>query len=436
MKEYNQEIESYTKLLMKCVLDNDFFDEGLITYLLNYKRDIIEGQNFISRENFGVIKSNLWGYIKNKVKDSDIEKWAILLNKDIKEEVIYHYLKFNFCDKDKRDRRMEYKPLYFKEYGKRDQYVEVSKDFLNIVQIDYSEKKINPEKLTETELKLIMNDLINDNNINVQRLIRKENHEQLIVKIKDYIIENYEEMEKLAKEDKKSLIRIIAMGNEIINEAFQSIQGKEREKFISKYQIEDKVFTYMRYKDINKDYVVNMVTGYKDKEFWIKEFKCYNKKENKFYIKNAIKDFIIIDLRLEEMYETQNHKINDWNNQKLSIPIDTSFYGKKYERILDILKFFKEELKSSANYKQEMEKLMIIAIVEENEYLFKSVKTFMKDENDNQEDMDFKNGIYKEVYNVKKDFLEKMKKREIKEFKERLSVKLEEKGIKNKKMKI
>lgn len=436
MKEYNQEIEAYTKLLMKCVSDNDFFDEGLVTYLLNYKREIIEGQNFISRESFGVIKSNLWGYIKNEVKESDIEKWAILLNKDIKEEAIYYYLKFNFCDRDKKERRTEYKPLYFKGYGKSDHYIEVSKDFLNIVQMDYSEKKLNPEKLTETELKLIINDLINDNNINVQQVIKKENHEQLIVRIKDYIIENYEEMEKLAKTDKKSLVRLIAMGSEVINEAFQSIRGKEREDFISKYQIEDKVFTYMRYKDINKDYLVNMITGYKDKEFWIKEFKCYNKKENNFSVRNAIKDFMLIGRRLDEMYETQSHKINDWTNQKLTIPIDTSFYGKKYERILDVLNFFKEELKGAVNYREEMEKLMIIAIVEENEYLFKNVKTFMKDEKGNQEDMNFTNGIYKEVEKVKKDFLDKMKKREIKDLNDKLSLKLEEKGVKDKKMKI
>ena len=106
MKIHNQEIEAYTNLLMKCVSDNDYFDEGLVQYLLNYKRDIIEGYYFLQKESFGVTKSNLWGYIKSKnYKDiATIEKWANILNIDINEKATYQYLKFNFYDRDKKDR--------------------------------------------------------------------------------------------------------------------------------------------------------------------------------------------------------------------------------------------------------------------------------------------------------------------------------------------
>lgn len=436
MKEKNQEIEAYTKLLMKCVTEKDCFDESLVSYLLNYKRELIEGDTFIKRESSGVTKGNLWGYIKNESKTQDLEKWAKLLNKDINDEPSYQYIKFNFHDYEKRKRNAKYKPLYFKGYGTSDHYVEVSQYFLNIVQEDYEVKKINPEKLSETELKLIINDLLHDNNIRDHFLSRKENYNQLIDKLSNYIVENYEEMEKLAKDDKKSIIRMIAMGDNTINHAFQNIQGEKRDNFIKQYDLEEKYLTYMRYTDIGKDFLIHFIYTYKDKDFWIKELNCYSKKENTFSIRNAIKDLMTMSNGIDYMYETGTHKIHDWNTAKFTTQVDTNLYGNKYQRVLQILEFFKEELKGATNYKEEMEKLMIVAIADKNEHLFKTVKKFMQKENGYQEEMIFNNIIYKEVSNAQKDFMLEMKKKEVKELNDKLSNKLEEKGIKEKKLKI
>lgn len=439
MKEHNQEIEAYTKLLMKCVSDNDYFDEGLVNYLINYKKDIIEGYYFIKRENYGVVKSNLWGYIKNqKYKNKEnIEKWAKILNKDINEKATYQYLKFNFYDRDKKDRRAQYKPFYFKGYGTTDNYLEVSEDFLDITQSSYYGIPINAKDLTKNELKLIINDLINDSNINGNsRLNNSLGIDILIERVKDFIIENFEEMESIAKEDKKSLLRVIAMGDNIINAAFQSIQGKQRDEMVEKYKLEEKYLTYMRYKDISKRFLVYSLSNYQDKDFWIKELKCYSKKTNTFHITEAIKDFIQIGSRIHEIYETQTHKISNWNNARFITEVDGYWKKEKENSILDALNFFKSELKGAINYKEEMEKLMIVAIVDKNENLYFTIKDFMIKENGDQEDMNFKTAIYKEVVKEREEFLTQMKEKEIKELNKKLSEKLEEKGIKEKKFKI
>lgn len=433
MKEYNKETEAYTNLLMKCVSDSDFFDESLVKYLLNYKRDIIDGYHFYDRKPFGVVKSDLWGYVKSKSNNDDITKWAILLNKDLKKEPVYQYLKFNFSDREKRDKKAEYKPLYFKGYGKTERYLEVSPELLKVTTEFSKEKIIYPENLSEIEMKLIINDLLNDNNIHYSTIIRKENHEKLINKIKDFIINNYEEMENLAKEDKKSIIRLIGMGNNIIKIAFQSIVGEERENFLKKHNLEEKYITYMRYKDVDLDFLVECIETYKDKNFWIKNLNCYCKKENTFSIKNAIKDILIIKPIL---YENQSYNMLNFYKGGLIKLVDESIYGEKYKIILNILNFFKEELKGASNYKEEMEKFIIAAIIEKNHYLYKTIKKFMIKENGYQEDMDFKSPLYIEVVNKNEGFLNEIKEEDIKELNNKLLEKLEEKNQKMKKMKI
>lgn len=437
--EDSKEIEAYTKLLMKCVSDEEYFDESLIKYLLNYKREIIEGYYFIKRETYGVIKSNLWGYIKSQKYNNEkkIEKWAKILNKEVNEKATYKYIKFNFYDREKRDRKAEYKPFYFKSYGKTDQYIEVSEEFLNITENNRYDIKIDASNLNENEIKLIMNDVINDSNVNGHgRLENKEGIEGLISKIKEHIVSNYEELEKIAKEDKKSILRVIAMGDNILNSAFQSIQGKERDEMINKYKLEEKYLMYMRYKDISKSFLVHSLYEYKDKEFWIKEFNCYSKKENIFSVREAIKDFIQIGSRIDEMYETKKHNISNWKQVKFITEVDSYWSNEKSNRILNIINFFKEELKNSKNYKEEMEKLMIVAIIDKSEKLYFTIKDFMSKENGDKEDMDFKHPIYKEVSKVNSDFIITMKKKEIEKLNKKLSEKLEPKGNKEKKLKI
>lgn len=439
-KEYNQEIEAYTKLLMKCVTEDDFFDEGLVNYLLNYKKEIIEGYYFKQREYYGVIKSNLWGYIKNNANDIKKEKWAKILNVDVNTPVTYQYLKFNFYDREKRDRHSEYKPLFFKEYGKTDHYLEVSEDFLIITEDSYKEikRELQVEKLSDIEIKLIINDCLNDSNINrYSRLEKIPGFEKLIYRLKDFLINNYEEIETLGKEDKKAFLRLISTGNNLINIAFQSIEGKEREDFVQKNKLEEKLLTYMRYKNINKDYFIDCLYNYKNKDYWIQTLNCYSKSKNKFNISNAIKDIISISSTIETMYETKTYNTGlNWKKYNYYTIIDEGYNNSKYERIEKILQFFKNELKNSSNYKEEMEKLIIVAIGKENKELYKIIKNFMKKENGYQEDMDFYNPIYKKVIEEQKEFMNKMREEEIEEFNEKLETNLVEKGVKSKPNKI
>lgn len=440
MSKYNPEIEAYTNLLMKCVKDDDFFDEGLVTYLLNYKREIIEGYYFKQKESYGVIKSNLWGYIKNQTNEKKKAKWAQILNKNIDEPINYEYLKFNFYDRERTDRKVEYKPLYFRDNGKNDKYLEVSEEFLNIVDEKYDEKgpSININKLNETELKLIMNDCFNDNNINrYGRLSKRPGFSDLVERMKNHLINNYEEIEQLSQLSKKSFLRSIAMGNNLINYAFQSIRGKEREEFIQKHNLEEKLLTYMRYKSINKSYLIDCLYDYKDKQFWMKELNCFSKDKSRLSIKNMIADIIKISTTIENMYLTQTIS-NVVDLKKYKYYSEENEYSgiEKYKRIGDILNFFKEEIKSTMNYKEEMEKLMIVAIGSESEQLYHITKTFMQNEDGYQEDMDFKNVLYKKVVEVKGEFLLKMKQKEVEQLNEKLNTKLVEKGIKEKTLKI
>lgn len=439
-KEYNQEIEAYTKLLMKCVTEEDFFDEGLVHYLLNYKKEIIEGYYFKQREYYGVIKSNLWGYVKNNANDAKKEKWAKILNIDINEPAKYQYLKFNFYEREKRDRNTEYKPLFFKGYGKTDNYLEVSEEFLRITKDHYGENKtpIQVNELSETEMKLIINDCLNDSNVNTYgRLEKIAGFDKLIDRIKNFLINHFEEIESLAKEDKKGFLRLISMGNNLINESFQSIEGKEREEFIEKHKLEEKLLTYMRYKNINKDFFIECLYNYKNKDFWLKTLNCYAKSKNRFSVSDAIKDIILISNSLEDMFEskTYNQSIN-WKKFNYYTIVDEEYDNKKYERIGKILNFFKEELKNAVNYKEEMEKLMLVAIGKENKELYKIVKNFMRKENGYQEDMEFNHPVFKKVCEEQQDFLRKMKEEEIEEFNEKLENKLIAKEIKSKPNKI
>lgn len=443
MSKYNPEIEAYTNLLMKCVNDDDFFDEGLVNYLLNYKREIIEGYYFKKKESHGVVKSNLWGYIKSNTYIKKQEKWAKLLNKDINSPIKYEYLKFNFEEREKRDRKVEYKPLYFREYGKNDQYLEVGEEFLKIVRNNYknekdNEEQINVESLNEIEIKLIINDCLNDTNIDKYNRLRNiPGYNDLLVRIKNHIIDNYEDMEQLANESKKSLLRLIAMGNSTINEAFQSITSREREQFIEKHNLEEKLLTYMRYKDINKNYLINSIQDYKDKNFWMRTLKCFSEDKSVLSIFNMLQDVIKVSSPVEDMYKTGNiPSFIKLENYNYYTNVDEYAGVENYERITKLLNFFKEDIKNASNYKEEMEKLMILAIGSESEQLYKISKVFMTKEDGYQEDMDFQSVLYKKVIEAKSEFVRKMKKQEVKEFNEKLENKLLAKGIKEKTLKI
>lgn len=429
-------LEGYAKILMQCVLETSDYDDSLIKYLLNYKKEVLNNCIFYEREVFGVIKTNFWGYIKKNCNEENVKKWAKLLEKDINEVVTYQYLKFNFSDNKKRNLKTAYDPLYFNNYGKTDTYTEVSENFINTIKKNFSIKNyvINVEDLNEVEMRFIINDCLNDNNLD-SYIKLNETEEKMVIKLKYFIIDNYEEMELLARKKKKSVIKLISNGNNLINKAFQSIAGKERKDFIEKYNTEEKFITYIRQKDISTHYLIDMLHNYKDKDFWIKIFECYDKKTNIFSIKNVLKDFFEINDNLEQIHDLNKPKtnINLINNLKLF---------KKYkeythiEHISQILTYFKEEIKNSNNYKQEMEKLLIISIQDENEKLYKLCNNFMCKDNGYKEDMNFKNYFYLQVFENKKLFLEKMKKLEITEMKEKMTVAMPLKNNLNKKNKI
>ena len=62
------------------------------------------------------------------------------------------------------------------------------------------ENEIDAKKLTEIELQLIINDLLNDNNLNY---VKFEKQESLIKVLQNYIISNFRKMNELSNEKKK-----------------------------------------------------------------------------------------------------------------------------------------------------------------------------------------------------------------------------------------
>lgn len=439
MKDINhEEMEVYTKIIMKCVVDYDFSDEEFIKYLLNYKKEIIEGCNFKQREYYGVIKSDLWGYIKNNTNENSREKWGKILGKKINEPGKYEYLKFKYYDREKNERKLEYKPLFFKEEIKKNQYIEISEEFLKISDDNKNAEGINIKKLSENEIKLIINDCLNDSNINRYRKLEKiSNFEELVERIKNYLVNNVKEIEILAKEEKKGFLRLISTGNSLINKAFQSIKGKEREEFIEKNELEENLMTYMRYKNISKNFFIECLYNYKDKNFWIKKLGCYSTIKNEFYIENAIKDIIFITNGVNNIYESEEYRKEiNWDQYKYYTEIDSMISDNKYERIGKILDFFKEEIKNSNNYHKEIEKLMLVAVGKKNQELYKVIKNFITDENGKEEKIEMKNAVFKSICEKREDFFIKWREEEKKQLNEKLKNNLIEKGVKDKKNKI
>lgn len=181
----------------------------------------------------------------------------------------------------------------------------------------------------------------------------------------------------------------------------------------------------MRYKSISRDYFVDMLHSYKNKEFWIKDLKCYNKEKNEFYIKESIKDIIEISDTLNFVYRDMT-KFNQYTT-KIKYEYVEGAYGSKNEKIMRVIKFFKEELKSASNYKEEIEKLMILAIWNENSEIYNLVKEIRKDEKGDMDNIELNHPLLKQVSSIKNEFLLKMKKEESAELKEKLEGKLMEK---------
>lgn len=431
-KENINEIEAYTTLLMKCVSDINCFDEGLINYLINYKSDIIEKENFKKRENGLVICSDLWGYIKTNTSESYKEKWSKILKKDINDSGKFLYLKFNFNDYDKRNKKIKYDPLFEQS---KEKYHRVSEDFLHLISNSsvIRENEIDAKKLTEIELQLIINDLLNDNNLNY---VKFEKQESLIKVLQNYIISNFREMNELSNEKKKKgLLRTFSLGNNTINYIFQTIDKEDRNNLIEKYNIEDKLLGYMRYKVINKDYFLDLLSTYKDKNFWIKNLNCYDKVKNEFSIQNAIRDIIDINKSLDFYYKDST-KFNEFST-KITYEYTEGDYGNKNEKIMGVIKFFEKELKGAINYKEEIEKMMILAIWNESRELYKLANEIRKDEKGNIENIELNHPLLKKIYKIKENFMLEMKKEESKELKDKIEKKLETQEENNiKRMKI
>ena len=429
--EYNKEKEAYINLLKKCVTDSDFFDEGLVKYLLEYKKEYIYDTNFIDWKGGSIIYTDLWGYIKTKEKKEDnIIKWSKLLNKEIHDNGIYKYLKFRFSDYSKIDQ--EYKPFYFKEEKDKDIKMEVSLNFLNIVGVtENNNYKI--EKLTETEHKLLFNELLYDNPIKSYiRIEQKEGYDNFFQDFQEFIIDNFEIMIKIANEksSKNSILRLLSQSCYLLENIFQEIPKKELEKIINNNNYEDKFLTYINYKNVSTSFYVHALLNYKNKDFWKKWSKC--EKDNNFSILNAIKP--IIDFKnLDKIYKDINPK-NLTNGIGYEYGDNSTDSDRKTKDIMNVLNYYKEEIKKSDNYKEELEKLVIFSMDKENKELYKQVRNFVRENID--KDIIYESVKYKNLILTKDKFLEKIKEEDIMELNGKLSEDLKEKQLKEKKHKI
>jgi len=219
------------------------------------------------------------------------------------------------------------------------------------------------------------------------------------------------------------------LGNNTINYIFQTIDKEDRNNLIEKYNIEDKLLGYMRYKVINKDYFLDLLSTYKDKNFWIKNLNCYDKVKNEFSIQNAIRDIIDINKSLDFYYKDST-KFNEFSS-KIEYEYTEGSYGSKNEKIMEVIKFFEKELKSAKNYKEEIEKILILAIWNESRELYKLVNEIRRDETGNIDNIKLNHPLLNKVYKVKEKFILEMKKEESKELKEKIESKLESKDDKS-----
>ena len=225
-----------TRLLMGCIYNPDLMDEPLLKYMLENKEEMIDDFCCVSEDRYGVTKNNLWSKIKSEANKGGqslakvtITKWAKILNKDVNEKALYKYSKTKFYNKKKNDEEA-YVPFFFSE--NQGDFLDVSEDFFAITRHQIF-NVIKPESLSNTEMKLIINDLLNDDNVNDYVLMRCENYTELVETIKNFIINNCEEMLGIAKRQKKSLLKLIANGSIVLNDAIQSIQGEELDVFLS-----------------------------------------------------------------------------------------------------------------------------------------------------------------------------------------------------------
>lgn len=146
-----------------------------------------------------------------------------ILSKNIEDEGKFLYLKFNFHDQDKRNKRVNYEPLF----NLKEKYHRVSESFINLVTNSYKirDVELKSENFKEVEIELIMNDLLNDDNLNH---VRFEKQQSLIKVLQKYIVNNFEELnQKSMKNKNKNFLRLLSLGNNAINYIFQTIEKKK-----------------------------------------------------------------------------------------------------------------------------------------------------------------------------------------------------------------
>ena len=426
MKDINlnltQDLLAYTNILMKCVDEPSFFDEQLVIHILNYNPKLKDEYIFYNTKTYCLLKSNLWGYVKANCDDNQkLAIWANILNKSLDDEPCHFYLKHNFYDFQKRQKIKNFNPLFFKHEIKNNEFIQISNEFLKIIGYYQHTNDINFNKLTNDDIKLIFNDMLIDSNLNINlsNLDKFNSFNEIITK---FFIDNFEEFQTMAKEKNKSVFYLISLGDSYINNMLKSLNGETRKNFFKKYNLEEQFLKYINYEN-NKNFYIYSLYNYRDKDFWTTYLNCYDKKNNTFSIKHALKDIVTFTNLIEDYFYLNNIPSNfKYYTRCISF---TKQNENSYNRLFQLLDYFKEELINSKNCSEELEKFLISAIMSENETLFLNIKQWI---NNNNIQIKSYHSLYNYVVKEKSTFIDNMKEKEIMQFYEKLNNNIDNKN--------
>lgn len=413
---------SYIELIKHCIFNTKNLDESLVKYILDFNPSIRNDLCFIDKERYIIVKTDIWGYINIHSTSEEKEFWAKLLNKKMDTPRSYQVKKIGYHNYDK---KTPFKPGYF-----LNEETTVSENFLALISFGKAKVKVN--ELTTNDKKALINEFLTDDTLyyTIDRL-SDEDKEIFMGEMKKFLIENFEDLSNYAKIGKKHVLRMIAQGDHNINSIFFSLNREELNLLVEKYNLEDKLLTYMRYKDISKGYFIYLLDNYKDKEFWLKELDCYDKKTNEFNALNAISEIIRAYRDLTTIDPVKIHE--DTKTENFFERVDTN-YSNVHKRIMAVLDYFSEDLKHSSNYKKEMEKLFILSLFMKDKEFYLNLKEFAFE--NKVEISEFKTPVFKQALKISEKFIESIKKEEIKRLERKLQENLKENTNKTNKLKI
>lgn len=421
MNQTNQQ-SSYIELIKHCVFNTKNLDESLVKYILDFNPSIRNDLCFIDQERYITVKTDIWGYINIHTTTEEKELWSKLLNKTQDDPRTYQVKKIGYHNYDKKP---PFKPGYF-----LNEYTTVSENFLALISFGKVKVKIN--ELTTNDKKAFINEFLTDDTLyyTIDRL-PEEDKEFFIHEMKKFLIENFQDLSDYAKKEKKHVLRMIAQGDYNINNIFSSLNREELCALVQQYNLEDKLLTYMRYKDISKSYFIYLLNNYKDKDFWLKELNCYDKKTGEFDALSAISEIIRVYRDLTTIDPTKIH--SETKTENFFERVDTN-YSNVHNRIMEVLDYFSEDLKQSPNYKKEMEKLFILSLLMKNKEFYLNLKELAFE--NKIEISEFKTPVFKQTLKISEKFLESIKKEEIKRLERKLQENLKENTNKTPKLKI